>query len=402
MPVFGEFLHRTDRGELLLGAHRDEVDDRFSFTRRADFRDLVHFTPVHLSAIGEDEYVIVGGGNEEPIHEVLVTGPHADPPLAPAFLLAVNVDRTSLDIAPMGHGDDHVLFHDHVLHPNLAGLGDDLGATGIGVLFLDFEKLLSEDLLDPRFAGQNGFQLRNQLLDLFVLVYDFLALHPSQAMELEIENRLGLDLRELVTGDQLLPRLGGRARGTDEVDDLIQMIERLDEALQDVCSRFCSGELEGGSSANDLATKIKKLLDDFEKPEDLGPILGDGEEDDSEARLQGRVLVEIVQNHLRHFASFELHHDTHAAAVRFVTQVRDPFDLPVSNQLGNFLQKPRFVHLVRDLGDDDRLALLADVFDLGPGAQLNRASPGSIGLLDSLPTMHETRGREIGPRYSLQ
>jgi hypothetical protein len=54
----------------------------------------------------------------------------ADDPLAAALLGAVVGDAGALDEPEVGDGDDAALVRHHVLHPELAGGGDDLGAAG--------------------------------------------------------------------------------------------------------------------------------------------------------------------------------------------------------------------------------------------------------------------------------
>ena len=78
-------------------------------------------------------------------------------------------------------------------------------------------------------------------------------------------------------------------------------------------------------------------------------------------RLQLRVLVEIVEHDLRHLAAAQLDDDAHAVAVGLVAKIGDALDGLLAHELGDLLEQPRLVHLIRDLGDDDRelVALLA-------------------------------------------
>ena len=99
-----------------------------------------------------------------------------------------------------------------------------------------------------------------------------------------------------------------------------------------------------------------KCSKQLEQVQHLRPAVDDREHDDAEGRLQRGVLVEVVQDDFRHLAALELDHDPHAVAVGLVAQVGDAFDLLVAHQLGDLLDQPRLVDLVRDLGDDDRLA----------------------------------------------
>ena len=96
----------------------------------------------------------------------------------------------------------------------------------------------------------------------------------------------------------------------------------------------------------------------------------------AEARLQRRVAVELVQHHVRHCVALDLDDDAHAVAIGFVAQVGDALDLLVAHQFGDLLDQRRLVHLIGNLGDDDRLAILAHLLDLGLGAHDDRAAPG--------------------------
>ena len=82
--------------------------------------------------------------------------------------------------------------------------------------------------------------------------------------------------------------------------------------------------------------------------------------------------------------ALELDHDAHAVAVGLVAQVGDALDRLLAHQLGDLLDQPRLVHLVRDLGDDDRLPVARRwVLDLGAGAHLDDAAAGRVGRADA-------------------
>ena len=68
----------------------------------------------------------------------------------------------------------------------------------------------------------------------------------------------------------------------------------------------------------------------------------------------------------------------------------------VVDQVGDALDQARLVHLVRNLGDDDRLLVLGDVFDGGPGAHHEAAAAGPVGLEDSGAAVNDAGGREVG------
>ena len=92
----------------------------------------------------------------------------------------------------------------------------------------------------------------------------------------------------------------------------------------------------------------------------------DGQHDHAEVDLQLGVLVEIVENHLGLLAALQLEDDAHAVAIALVANFRNAFELLFVHQRGGGFDQASLVHLVRNLGDDDRLAVLAESFRWRP------------------------------------
>ena len=125
---------------------------------------------------------------------------------------------------------------------------------------------------------------------------------------------------------------------------------------------------------------------------------------DAEHLLHRGLRIQIVEQNLRHFAALQLDHHAHAVLVRLVAQaVRgDALDELVADQIGDALDQPRLVHLVRQFGDDDGLPVaLADVLEVSARAQVQPAAAGLVGGDDFLGAVDESRRREIGPGNDL-
>ena len=100
---------------------------------------------------------------------------------------------------------------------------------------------------------------------------------------------------------------------------------------------------------------------------------------DAEHRLHLGLLVQVVQHHVGRVAALDLDVDAHAVLVGLVAQLADALELLFLDQLGDLLDQPRLVHLVRDLGDDDRLAAVVVVdLDLGARAHAHAAAAGAV------------------------
>ena len=97
--------------------------------------------------------------------------------------------------------------------------------------------------------------------------------------------------------------------------------------------------------------------------------------------LHRREAEQLVQHHVRRRVALQLDHDAHAEAVALVLDVGDALDPLVARQLGDALDHRRLVHLVGDLGDDDRRAGRARISSMRVrDAQDHRAAPLVVGL----------------------
>ncbi len=128
---------------------------------------------------------------------ILFARAHADAPFAAAPLGAIGGDRRPLDVAGVGDGNRHVLVGDQVFDPELTALVDDLGAAVVAELVADGLQLVDDELDQQLLARQNRAQPLDRLHQLDQLVEDLLALQAGQALQLHVEDRLCLQLREL-------------------------------------------------------------------------------------------------------------------------------------------------------------------------------------------------------------
>jgi hypothetical protein len=211
------------------------------------------------------------------------------------------------------------------------------------------------------------------------LVENLLTLQPGQPLELHVENRLRLDRRQSELRHQAVAGFGRRSRPANQRDHRVEVVERDLQPFEDVIARLRLPQLELRAPADDVAAELDEALDQLEQRHHLRPAADDGEHDDAEAQLQLGVLVEVVENHLRHFAALQLDDDAHAVAVRLVPQVGNALDRFLAHQVGDPLDQLRLVHLVGNLGDDDRLAVAFFVgLDLRSRAHQDRSAAGRV------------------------
>ena len=255
---------------------------------------------------------------------------------------------------------------------------------GSAVLRLNRFQLVGHHPHQQELARKDRAQLLDNLHQLRELVHDLLPLEAGEALELHLQNGLGLELGQAEVRHQALAGLGGRLRPANEPDDLVEAVQRDAQPLEDVGPRLGLAKLELGPAPDDLATKLDELLDELEQVQDLRPAAGDGQHDDAEGGLELRVLVEVVQDDLWHLSALQLDDDPHAVAVRLVAQVGDPLDRLLAHQVRDVLDQPLLVDLVGNLGDDDRLPVaLRRHLDVGLRPYRDRPAPVAVGLHDA-------------------
>ncbi len=114
---------------------------------------------------------------------------------------------------------------------------------------LELEQLLANGRIDERRISEQGAELRDALLQIGVLVLDALALETREGAQTEVEDRLRLDLGELEALHQRRTRGIRVIRGPDERDDLVEVVERDEVALEHVrtLERACAARTSSGA-----------------------------------------------------------------------------------------------------------------------------------------------------------
>ena len=120
---------------------------------------------------------------------------------------------------------------------------------------------------------------------------------------------------------------------------------------------FGLAQVETRAADDDLFAMLDEVPEHRREVHHLRLVVDDGQEDDAERGLHLRVAIQVVQHDLGDRVALQLDDDADAFAVGFVAQIGDAFDALVVDQLGDLLDQPRLVRHVRDLRDDDLLAV---------------------------------------------
>src|SRR2546428_4635243 len=315
------------------------------------------------------------------LHEVGLDWGRAEDAFAAAALRPVGGGRHRLDIAAVRERHDHVFLWDEVFFVEFDGaLEVQRGPAGIAVLLLEVAEVVLDQQHDLRLVLQEVLEVGDALDDLLVLLHDLVALEAGEAAQPHIDDGLRLALRQLEALLQALLRGLLVLRLADRFDDGVQVVEGDLEAFQEVRTIPCALEFVPRPTGEDIAAMIDVMLQQRLEVENHRPPFDQRQRDHAESRLQGGVLVQIVEDGQRSGILLQLDDDAHTLTVALVVQVRDAFELSLAHQLRDTRDQRRFVDHVWDLGDDDPLAavlrLLEGVAGTHAQATLTRAVRG--------------------------
>src|SRR5215217_2417048 len=298
----------------------------------------------------------------------------ADPAAA---LLAERVDGDALQIAAVGDGDHHLLLGYEVLYLEIdALLGRDRRPAIVRVGRPDLAELFLDDPVDLGLVGQDALQILDLLAQVTVLLLELPALHSGEPLQPEVEDGLRLALGEPEPHHQVLARRLHAARAADGSDDLVEVLQRDEQAFEDVRPRPGSPELVARPARHYLELVgyvVPQGLPIGKRPRHA---VDECNQVHPEALLHLGVLVEVVEDDLGHGLALQFDHYAHAVPVRLVAQVGDVLELAVLDQLGDLLQEVALVDLVRDLRDHDLGLVALDLLGVGLGLHPYGAPPG--------------------------
>ena len=341
LPIFFEIADGKHGAHRLARLQTDQVADVLAFAGGADVGNFVHLQPVNAAGVGEDQNVGVGGVDEEMLDEILVARLHAGAARASAALHAVGGDRRALHVAAVADRDRDLLVGDQVFQMDFGSFVFDDGAALVAVQLLYFFEFFHDHGAQFLFRTQDGFVLGDVLAGDIQFFRDFVDRELGQAVQLQFENRVGLnsgeglfrialgsaaggvdvDLLAGKIGDQVFAGFGAVGAGADDGDHVVQVIERGQVAFENVFAVFGFREQVGGAAADHIDAVVDEVLDGLHQAHFLGLAVHHRQQDHAEAFLHLGVLEELVEDELGLAVALELDHDAHAVAIAFVADV---------------------------------------------------------------------------------
>ena len=186
---------------------------------------------------------------------------------------------------------------------------------------------------------------------------------------------------------------GGVGGGSDDGNDLVDVVQRQLVALVDVGIPQGGGQIELHAVGDDRFLVLDVVVQDLGQIQHLGLILDNGQHIDGAGILELGVAVELIQHHVAVGLSLEVDDDAHTVAVGLVADIRDTVHPLILDQITDGGAEHALVDAVGDLGDDDLPLVL---LHLGGGADHDVALTRHVGFLDAVGAVNGAVGGEVG------
>ena len=361
----------------------------------------MHLQAVDLALAREEQHVLVRGCDKHLVDDVVLFKVDARHALAAALLGAVGSHRDALHVAGVGDGHDHVLVGDEVLDIQVLFDMADLGAAFVAELFRNLAHLLLDDAQDLLLMRQQVLVVGDGAVQTVQLFLDLVALQASQAAQLHLEDGRGLLGRKAKALDQAAACLGVGLRGTDNADDLVDMVESHQIALEDMGARLGLLKVKAGAAGDDVNLVVDVVLQHLAQAQAFGNAVDERQVVGAKSRLQRGVLIQVVEHDLRNDALLELDDQTDALLVGLVAHVRDALDALVVYELGDLLLQGALVDHVGNLGKDQAAATGLGGFHVGLGTHGNGAATGLVALPNAGAAHDDGAGGEVRTGHDL-
>ena len=201
-------------------------------------------------------------------------------------------------------------------------------------------------------------------------------------------------------GEQFHSRFVAIGRSADDADEFIEIGQRDEITFERFGALLGFAQFEARSAQNDFAAMIDVSWICLLERQQFRPAVIDREHVDRERAFHRGVLVKIVDHDLRVCVALQLDHYPRVF-VRFVTNRSDVGQHFFVHQRRDALDQRGAVHVVRNFGDDDLLAVALEFFDAGLAAHFHAAASGLEILSDARQTADGAAGRKIRPLHVL-
>ena len=323
----------------------------------------------------------MGRCGKEVLNEITLLVAAPGNPAAAAALASVCLQRRALDVALACNRNRDLLFRDEVFIGVVFRRLNDPGAPRITKFLFGLRQLFDNQPQNQLLAGENRPVARDGFMQLVELFLQLLALKPRQAAQLHYKDLVCLDLGEPMFLHQPGLCLLVVLRRTNQGNHLVDDLERLQEALDDMRTLLRLAQQVAGAAANDFHPVAFVLNEKLLEAERLGPAPQQRNINNAEGSAELGELEELVDHHIRRSGHLEFDHKADVF-VALISNIGDVLNAAIFHAFGNLLDDGDLVFLVGNLGKDDAVLVLA-LFNVIGRAHLDQPPPRPVGLPDS-------------------
>ena len=196
---------------------------------------------------------------------------------------------------------------------------------------------------------------------------------------------------------QLFACLSGLVRLTDDLDDLVNVEDRHEQALHQVQAVGALAQAEFGAAADHVQAVVNVHAHQVEQAEGLRLTVHERHVVNAEGILKRSVLVEGGEHRLRVEAVLDFDDEAQTVgAVGQVDHVGDAGELLGVDAVLDLFDDLFGADHVRQFGDDNALLAGADLLDGDLRAGLEGAAAGFVGVTDASQTHDGAAGGQVG------
>ena len=298
----------------------------------------------------------------------------------------------------MSHRDDTGVALDEILIDDIVLSGDKLGPARICEFRLYLEHLGLDDLLDASLVVKIRGQLLDQRVELREPFLDFLSLESGKTAESHVDYRLSLYIVEGEARHQLFLRVRYRRRLLYDLDDLVDIVGRDTQTLEDMRLALRLFKVELYAAGYDVFLMLYIITEYLLEVQHARHVVDEREHIERAGILKLGVLVELIQYDLTVGVAAVIDNYPHSVPSGLVADIRDALDALVLDERRHRLDEHTLVHLIRYLGDDDTVLLFLDI---ALRADHDSSASGRVRLIYAVRAVKSRRGREIRSFYEL-
>ena len=245
-------LQLDDLGNVFARLELQQVGDVLPACGPGRLGQLVGLQAIHAPEVGEEQNPVVRRGHKEVPDDVVLLELSPADALPATLLVAVEIHLGALGIPCRRNGGDDVLPRDEVLFGDIVGSSDDLRAAVVTVVVDDLLELVAHNLPLALRPGQDVLEVGDGEFEFLQLVDNLLPLQGRELAQPHPQNGVGLELVDIEEVHQPGSRDLRGLRRANQRDDLVEHIQRFDQASQDMGALFGLIQAVLGASDDDV------------------------------------------------------------------------------------------------------------------------------------------------------